>query len=138
MERLKTERSRARRFLPSGVADPDIVSGKRDANPAESIAQNADHHGAIPLLPRGKGTATGVSIGNGSGNHVEAGAVNAIGDHGDGGEDGAAVGGADGVADGGANDGAVCELQKQIQSFNEAPEGHLAFVKEKIEPLLMK
>ena len=63
MERLKTERSRARRFLPSGVADPDIVSGKRDANPAESIAQNADHHGAIPLLPRGKGTATGVSIG---------------------------------------------------------------------------
>ena len=73
---------------------------------------------------------------------MEAGAVNAIGDHGDGGEDGAAVGGADGGADGGANDGAhdgaVSDLEKQIQSFNEAPEGHLAFVKEKIEPLLMK
>ena len=49
------DRLRAERFLPPGATDPDAVSGNMDPNPAESIAKNAQHHGAIPHLPRGKG-----------------------------------------------------------------------------------
>jgi hypothetical protein len=48
------DRLRAERFLPPGATDPDAVSGNMDPNPAESIAKNAQHHGAIPHLPRGK------------------------------------------------------------------------------------
>jgi len=49
MDLLKVNHSRAWRFLPPGVANPDIVSGKKVTNAAKSIAQNADHC-AIPLV----------------------------------------------------------------------------------------
>ena len=48
MARLGDALSRAQRFISPGDADPDAVSGKRGQNPADSIAQNAHHHGAIP------------------------------------------------------------------------------------------
>ena len=48
MRRLGVDLARAERFLLPGATDPDAVSGNMDPNPAESIAKNAQHHGAIP------------------------------------------------------------------------------------------
>ena len=94
MARLGDALSRAQRFISPGDADPDAVSGKRGQNPADSIAQNAHHHGAIPPLPRGKPVGLGASGGGGDGHRVEAIDDDALEEHGGGGAGGGGGGGA--------------------------------------------
>ena len=133
MRRLGNDLARAERFLLPGAADPDAVGGNVDQDPTQSIAKNATHHGAISPLPRGKPKGPGASGGGGNGNRVAAIDDAAMEEQHDDGDES----GGDGEAGGGGDNG-LSDLEKEIQRFNEAPAGHLAFVKEKIEPLLSR